>query len=176
MHISEELDFTPDQIFDLYENACWNSYWKDKDKLWESIQKSLLVVTYRENEEILGYARILGDGVFTILIQDLIVKNTMQRWSIGFNIISHILNKYKEVRQVLLICDKEEKLMRFYKKCGLFEIQELNANWFAILRWRLCNFVLTITSSWQRYVTESAGSLHSPALSAPCTRCSLSVC
>ena len=58
----------------------------------------------------------------------------MQRRSIGFNIISHILNKYKEVRQVLLICDKEEKLMRFYKKCGLVEIQELNANCFAILR------------------------------------------
>ena len=133
-YISEELDFTAEQVFDLYENACWTSYLENKDKLWESIQKSLLVVTYKENKEILGYARVLGDGIFTILIQDLIVKNTMQRRKIGLTIMHYILDKYRNVRQILLICDKEDDLIRFYRKCGLFEIQELNATCFALLK------------------------------------------
>jgi len=101
MHIDEGLHFPKESIFELYENACWNLYLEDKEVLWEAIQKSLLILTYKENEEIIGYARILGDGIFTVLIQDLIVKNTMQRRNIGFELIQYILDKYRNVRQII---------------------------------------------------------------------------
>ncbi len=132
--INEAKSISQETLFELYKDVGWTSYLNSKEMISDSIENSLLVITYSIEGEIVGCARILGDGVFTILIQDLIVKVRMQRNEIGQALMNYILKRFENVRQILVICDDRADLKSFYKKFKLLEIEKLNAKCFAILR------------------------------------------
>lgn len=46
-----------------------------------------------------------------------------QRSGIGTALINQILAEYKDVRQVVLTTDSEEKQLKFYEKLGFKEIE-----------------------------------------------------
>ena len=67
-------------------------------------------------------------------IQIIIVKQKYQNRGIGTALIKAILKDYKSVRQTILLCDNDKKLIDFYKKNGLKNIQDYNISCYGILK------------------------------------------
>jgi ribosomal protein S18 acetylase RimI-like enzyme len=134
MTVSRGLIFDKEQIFELYSDAKWTSYTNDKVALWNSIERSLEHFSIIENGKLIGYARVLGDGIHTILIQDLVIESKYQKKGIGSELIRTILEYYQEVRQIIVLSDNEEGLIKFYKNSGLRECDEYQCKCFIIIK------------------------------------------
>ena len=78
MQIKTDIEFSKEEVINLYEEAGWTAYTKNKDKLWQSITSSLKIYSVFVDNEFAAIARVLGDGITTILIQDIIVKQKYQ--------------------------------------------------------------------------------------------------
>lgn len=134
MQIKTDIEFSKEEVINLYEEAGWTAYTKNKDKLWQSITSSLKIYSIFVDNEFTAIARVLGDGITTILIQDIIVKQKYQNRGIGTALIKAILKDYKSVRQTILLCDNDKKLIDFYKKNGLKNIEDYNISCYGILK------------------------------------------
>jgi len=98
MTITKGIVFTKDQIIDLYNNVGWSSYLENENELWKAIENSLASYCMFLNDRIIGYARILGDGITTIIIQDLLIRTEYQRIGRGSELLKYILEEYKTIR------------------------------------------------------------------------------
>lgn len=130
MNIVRGLTFSKAQLIELYNDAGWHSYLEDEGRFWQTIERSSEHFSIFENEKLIGYARILGDCIHTVLIQDLIIRSEYQRKNIGSRLLKCILYNYQEVRQILILCDNEEGLIEFYKKNGLNECDKYGCKCF----------------------------------------------
>ena len=132
MTITKGIVFTKDQIIDLYNNVGWSSYLENENELWKAIENSLASYCMFLNDRIIGYARILGDGITTIIIQDLLIRTEYQRIGRGSELLRYILEEYKNIRQIYVICDDQAYLNQFYEKNGFKEIQKYSERCYAI--------------------------------------------
>lgn len=73
----------------------------------------------------IGLIRVVGDDASIIYIQDILVKEEYQRQGIGNYLLQSVLDKYKHIRQIVLMTDNTEKTKAFYKKNGMFTSCEL---------------------------------------------------
>ena len=115
-----------DKVIYLYNDAGWNSYTKDKEILEKAIKNSLKVWTVWDGSDLIGLARVVGDGVSIIYIQDILILTRYQGLGIGSRLLQMILDEYKSVRQILLLTDDSSKNIEFYKKNGLRDISDYN--------------------------------------------------
>lgn len=116
-------DFIPGikDIMNLYEDAEWHAYTKDSVRLENAINNSLKVVTAWDNEKLVGLIRIVGDDYTIIYIQDILVLQKYQGQGIGSKLLQIVLEKYKSIRQIVLMTDKTKKTVNFYRKNGMRE-------------------------------------------------------
>lgn len=120
----EDIILNVEDISYLYNNVGWSSYTKDIDSLIKSIKNSLKVISVWDNDLLVGLIRVVGDGHSIIYIQDILILQKYQNRGIGKRLIEIILDKYKNVRQKVLLTDKEEKNILFYKKVGFSMAEE----------------------------------------------------
>ncbi|MGG7156251.1 GNAT family N-acetyltransferase [Clostridium perfringens] len=111
-------------ILYLYNDVGWSSYTKDIDSLIKSIKNSLKVISVWDKDLLVGLIRVVGDGHSIIYIQDILILQKYQNRGIGKRLIEIILDKYKNVMQKVLLTDKEEKNILFYKKVGFSMAEE----------------------------------------------------
>ncbi len=83
------------------------------------------VYTLWDDTNLVGLARVVGDGYTIIYIQDILILEKYQSMGLGSLIINKILKDYKEVRQILLITEDTEKTVNFYKKNKLTDASKL---------------------------------------------------
>ena len=114
----EDIILNVEDILYLYNDVGWSSYTKNIDSLIKSIKNSLKVISVWDNDLLVGLIRVVGDGHSIIYIQDILILQKYQNSGIGKRLIEIILDKYKNVRQKVLLTDKEEKNILFYKKVG----------------------------------------------------------
>jgi len=115
----ENSTFELKQLIELYENVRWTGYTDKPDKLIRAIKKSLFNIGAFDGEELIGLIRVVGDDTSIIYIQDILVKEKYQRQGIGAHLLQSILDKYKDIRQIVLMTDKTEKTEAFYRKNGM---------------------------------------------------------
>ncbi|MGU8325188.1 GNAT family N-acetyltransferase [Clostridium perfringens] len=120
----EDIILNVKDILYLYNDVGWSSYTKDIDSLIKSIKNSLKVISVWDNDLLVGLIRVVGDGHSIIYIQDILILQKYQNSGIGKRLIEIILDKYKNVRQKVLLTDKEEKNILFYKKVGFSMAEE----------------------------------------------------
>ena len=120
------FDSTND-IFTLYEDAGWTMYTKSFDNLINGFNKSLLVIGAFDDNKLVGLIRVVGDEHTIIYIQDLIVLKAYQRQKIATNLIDIVLNKYSNVRQIILMSDNDDSLIKFYNSNKFMQVQKYNA-------------------------------------------------
>ncbi|EHK2279850.1 GNAT family N-acetyltransferase [Clostridium perfringens] len=120
----EDIILNVEDILYLYNDVGWNSYTKDIDSLIKSIKNSLKVISVWDKDLLVGLIRVVGDGHSIIYIQDILILQKYQNRGIGKRLIEIILDKYKNVRQKVLLTDKEEKNILFYKKVGFSMAEE----------------------------------------------------
>ncbi|HEE9847071.1 GNAT family N-acetyltransferase [Clostridium perfringens] len=120
----EDIILNVEDILYLYNDVGWSSYTKDIDSLIKSIKNSLKVISVWDKDLLVGLIRVVGDGHSIIYIQDILILQKYQNSGIGKRLIEIILDKYKNVRQKVLLTDKEEKNILFYKKVGFSMAEE----------------------------------------------------
>ncbi|MCI9368947.1 MAG: GNAT family N-acetyltransferase [Lachnospiraceae bacterium] len=118
--ISEMADVVP-----IYENIGWTMYLRDKDKLFSAFENSLYLLGAFDGEQMVGFARAVGDGEHIVLVQDLIVLSEYQNRGIGSGLFEKTMKKFANVRTFMIITDIEDKKNQvFYQKFGMKKLDE----------------------------------------------------
>lgn len=117
-NISSTKETDMRKIERLYHDAGWSAYTDDLSTLKESLSQSLDVVTAWDGDELIGLIRTVGDGLTIIYIQDILVLKAYQRKGIGGLLMGEVLEKYKNVRQKVLLTEEAENVRHFYEKYG----------------------------------------------------------
>lgn len=96
----------------------------------QALENTLYSICAYDNEQIVGYGRIIGDKTIFLYIQDIMVNPKYQNKKIGTYIMNNILDKiaeYKKVNpdiRVYLGASKGKE--DFYKKFGFITRKEAN--------------------------------------------------
>ena len=106
------------ELADLYGSLGWVNYTRDLDGLATAIANSNCVVTARANGKLVGLARGLSDDVSIFYLQDILVHPEHQRRGIGRAMLAKCLDRYRHVRQKVLLTDDEPLQHRFYESMG----------------------------------------------------------
>mgnify|MGYP005625463141 FL=1 len=112
-------------LFELYNDAGWSAYTKDIDKLENAIKASLYVRIAIKDEKLIGLIRVIGDGLTIIYIQDILVLEKFRRMKIGTMLITKTLQKFKDVRQKVLLTDDNTNTRLFYESLGFDSCEKL---------------------------------------------------
>lgn len=113
---------------ELYDAVGWGSY--DDSISTKALQNTFYSVSIYDNDNIIGYGRIIGDSIVFLYIHDIMVKPEYQNKGIGKIIMNKLLEKINEVKlenpdlRVYLGASKGKE--GFYKKCGFITREEAN--------------------------------------------------
>ena len=114
--ISKDIDIK--QLEELYNDVGWSAYTQDLEVLKQAILQSLDVITVWNDDKVVGLIRAIGDGLTIVYIQDILVLNAYQNKGIASELLQRILNKYKNVRQKVLLTEEASGVRYFYEKNG----------------------------------------------------------
>lgn len=64
---------------------------------------------------------MVGDNYTIIYIQDILVLQKYQGQGIGSKLLRLVLEKYKSIRQIVLMTDNTKNTVNFYRKNGMRE-------------------------------------------------------
>lgn len=119
-------DVRPDihELMALYDDVGWTAYTQNPQQLKDAIDHSLKVWTVWDEEKLVALARVVGDGISIVYIQDILILKNYQTQGIGSNLLKNILESYQSVRQIVLLTEDSEKTVSFYTKNGLVKVSE----------------------------------------------------
>lgn len=127
-----ELLYNEQDILELYTSNKWTNYTNNQESLFEGIKNSLYVYGAYLNDSLIGLIRVVGDNHTIIYVQDILVKPEYQNQLIGSTLLTHIIQKYTHVRQIVLMTDHSTKQMSFYEKNGFVKMNDIH----------ICGYVL----------------------------------
>lgn len=110
----------------LYNLVGWGSY--DKEISRKALANTYYSVSVYDENKIIGYGRLIGDGICFIHIHDVMVIPEYQNKKIGTSIMNKLLEKINEIRKenpdlrVYLGAAKGKE--EFYKKLDFIERQD----------------------------------------------------
>lgn len=114
----------PAVVLALYESVGWTAYTVDPSTLMAALAGSSRVVVARRDDQLLGLARVVSDGVSICYLQDVLVRPEAQRAGIGRRLVDVALEPYAEVRQKVLLTDAEPGQRAFYESLGYREAHD----------------------------------------------------
>ena len=106
-------------VLHLYQAVGWTNYTNQPQMLEKALSHSLATYLARDDEEIVGLVRLVGDGFSSVFVQDLIVLPSYQRQGIGRSLMKEALEDYKDAYQVQLVTDQTERTLGFLSFYGL---------------------------------------------------------
>lgn len=110
------------QYFLLFESTGWNQeYHLSEDALFASIRQSWYTVSAYDGEQLVGFGRVIADGILHALIVDLIVLPSHQQRGIGRAILDQLVERCGRsgIRDVQLFCARGK--VEFYRRGGFIE-------------------------------------------------------
>ena len=112
----------------LYDAVGWGSY--DKKVSEKALANTMYSVSVYDDDKIIGYGRIIGDGICFLYIHDVMVIPKYQNKKIGSQIMNKLLEKVNQIKvenpnaSVYLGASKGKE--KFYERFGF--ITRENAN------------------------------------------------
>lgn len=114
-----------EELLELYRSVEWSRYTADPDTLVKGVVNSLRVATaWSEDGELIGLARVVGDGHTIAYLQDVLVRPRWQRSGVGKWLVREVFAPYSHVRQQVLLTDDEPRQRAFYESMGFVEIRD----------------------------------------------------
>jgi len=107
------------QFWELFQTTGWNEkYGLSGDELIQALRSSWFVLSAYDSERLVGFGRLVSDGVMHAMIYDLIVLPDYQGQGIGGKILEKLVNKCQKtgVRDIQLFCARGKR--DFYEKRG----------------------------------------------------------
>ncbi len=110
-----------EEFIEMRQSVGWG--YPEKEVISTGLKNSLFSVCAEKAAKIIGFGRVVGDGAFTLYIQDIIVKPEYQGLGIGMRIMSEIMEYInEEYPQGTMICLMSAKgKENFYKKFRFIE-------------------------------------------------------
>ena len=125
MKILENIDNVEDYNY-LFDIVGWGSYPVEISK--KALSNNIYSVSIYDNDNIIGYGRLIGDGIIFLYIHDIMVKPEYQGKGIGKTIMQKLLSKVEELRKenpdLLLYLGASKGKEDFYRKCGFITREE----------------------------------------------------
>ncbi len=112
----------------LYDAVGWGSY--DKKVSEKALANTMYSVSVYDDNKIIGYGRIIGDGICFLYIHDVMVEPRYQNQKIGSQIMNKLLEKINQVKlenpyvRVYLGASKGKE--KFYEKFGFIKREDAN--------------------------------------------------
>ena len=127
MPLSYSTDLpTEEDLVALYGSVGWTIYTNDPERLAAAVRASLNVVVARNGDEMVGLARVVGDGLTIVYVQDILVAPTHRRRGVGRELFTRVLEPFTDVRQKVLMTDGEPAQRAFYEAMGFTEVRDLS--------------------------------------------------
>ena len=110
----------------LYDAVGWGSY--DEKVSEKALANTMCSVSVYDDDKIIGYGRIIGDGICFLYIHDVMVIPKYQNKKIGSQIMNKLLEKVNQIKlenpyvRVYLGASKGKE--EFYKKFGFITREE----------------------------------------------------
>ena len=120
----------------LYASVGWSAYTRDLGTLLAGIRASRTVVTAWIEEELVGLARVVGDGHTIAYLQDVLVDPQHQRSGIATHLVQAAFELQAGVRQQVLLTDGDPAQRAFYQHLGFTEIADFEAPLACFVRFR----------------------------------------
>ena len=108
----------------LYSSVGWTNYTNNPTMLEEAVEASLWQLAVFDEEALVAYIRLVGDGHSVLLVQDLLVRPDYQRQGIGRKLLKEALATFPHVYQRLLVTERSEKNLAFYQSLGFVELSK----------------------------------------------------
>lgn len=124
------------EMLELYSAVGWSAYTEDPATLERSVLGSEHVVTARRDGELLGMARVVGDGATLAYLQDVLVRPDAHRTGIGRSLVEAAFAPFAAVRQQVLLTDAEPGQRAFYESLGFVEAHDHDPGLRAFVRLR----------------------------------------
>ncbi|MBW4642125.1 MAG: GNAT family N-acetyltransferase [Goleter apudmare HA4340-LM2] len=115
------------ELVDLFKNEFWSQKRLHRDVVKMLNASDILIGLVDENEQLIGFARVLTDFVYRATIYDVMIKSTHRQKGLGAQLFDAVINhpQLSEVEFVALYCLPE--MMPFYQRWGFTdEIGELH--------------------------------------------------
>jgi GNAT superfamily N-acetyltransferase len=115
----DELSPAKEDFIKLHQTTGWNAKGLyTYDQLYTAICNSWYSISIYHNRKLIGFGRIISDGIYQTLICDVMVHPEYQGQGIGKKIIEALLKKCEEegIKWVQLFCAKGKQ--EFYHKLG----------------------------------------------------------
>ena len=112
-----------EEYFRLFETTGWNNgYNADKEELFAAINTSWYTLcAYNGENELIGFGRLISDGVLYAFVCDMIILPEYQKQGIGSSILEALIQHCRKQKvRVLWLFSASEK-SEFYKKFGFEE-------------------------------------------------------
>ena len=125
MKILENIDNVEEYNY-LFDIVGWGSYPVEISK--KALSNNIYSVSIYDNDNIIGYGRLIGDGIIFLYIHDIMVKPEYQGKGLGKTIMQKLLSKVEELRKenpdLLLYLGASKGKEDFYRKCGFITREE----------------------------------------------------
>ncbi|MTJ06181.1 MULTISPECIES: GNAT family N-acetyltransferase [unclassified Anabaena] len=106
------------ELVELYKNEFWS-----KNRTYQGVVKMLaasdiIIALVNEEEQLIGFCRVLSDFVYRAVLYDVIVKPNYRKRGFGAKLLDEVINhpQLKEVEVIALFCLPE--MMPFYQRWG----------------------------------------------------------
>ncbi len=109
----------PLQYKTLFDSTGWNArYGANIEELQSALKASWHTVCASDADNLVGFGRVVSDGVLYAVIFDLIVAPEYQRRGIGRQMLNRLIDKCRAagIRDIQLFC--AEGKIDFYRKAG----------------------------------------------------------
>ena len=106
----------------LYRSVGWSIYADHPARLMQAIQASDWVLCAWQEDQLVGLARALTDGVSVTYLQDVLVHPDHQRRGIGRALLTRWLSDHGDVRQRVLLTDDRPEQKALYSSMGLHRV------------------------------------------------------
>lgn len=120
----------------LYDSVGWGAYNKTISK--RALDNTFYSVSVYDDDNIVGYGRLIGDTICFMYIQDIMVKPEFQNKKIGTLIMNKLLEKINELKKenpnirVYLGASKNKE--EFYERFGFVKRIDENLGYGMILK------------------------------------------
>lgn len=112
----------------LYDAVGWGSY--DEKVSEKALANTMYSVSVYDNDKIIGYGRIIGDGICFLYIHDVMIIPKYQNKKVGSQIMNKLLEKVNQIKienpyvRVYLGASKGKE--KFYERFGFITREDAN--------------------------------------------------
>lgn len=120
----------------LYDSVRWGTY--DKTISKRALDNTFYSVSVYDDDNIVGYGRLIGDTICFMYIQDVMVKPEFQNKKIGTLIMNKLLEKINELKKenpnIRIYLGASKNKEEFYERFGFVKRIDENLGYGMILK------------------------------------------